>query len=163
MKKETNEFKDEGLRLYGAKAVNWECPECHKQYVRKVYDIQKAKTGVCKLCAPKKRIVHGQRNKRIYRIYYDMLKRCNYKNHISFPNYGEKGITVCPEWSLTGGEGFMNFFNWAIDNGYDESDTKLTLDRIDSNGNYEPENCQWLHQKFNYGRKPKPEGAYYEK
>jgi transcriptional regulator with XRE-family HTH domain len=66
-----------------------------------------------------------------------MKQRCNYKNHIYYANYGGRGITVCDEWSKS----FVVFKKWALENGYKDG---LSIDRIDNDKNYEPNNCQWL-------------------
>lgn len=68
-----------------------------------------------------------------------MKDRCNNPNHISYKNYGGRGIKVCEEW-----QSFDAFKTWAIKSGYKR---ELTLDRIDVNGNYEPSNCRWVSRK----------------
>ena len=78
--------------------------------------------------------------KRLYTIYKDMKKRCFNQNEINYKNYGGRGITICEEWL----KDFMNFYNWAIVNGYKDN---LTIDRIDDNGNYKPSNCRWVTMK----------------
>ena len=66
--------------------------------------------------------------------------RCYNPRTDSYKYYGGRGITICNEWLLD----FMNFYNWAIDNNYKEG---LSIDRIDSDGNYEPSNCRWVTAK----------------
>ena len=69
-----------------------------------------------------------------------MKDRCNNSKNYSFKDYGARGIKICNEWVID----FMNFYNWAMNNGYQDN---LTIDRIDVNGNYEPSNCRWVTMK----------------
>lgn len=80
---------------------------------------------------------HGMSNSRIYRIYRKMLNRCYREQDESYKYYGAEGVRVCDEWRNDPAE----FIKWAMDNGYDD---KLTIDRINTDGNYEPNNCRWI-------------------
>lgn len=88
---------------------------------------------------------HGQSNTKIYNIYNKMINRCNNPKDKKYSIYGGRGITVCDEWLNS----FEAFFEWAIKNGFKENTTQkeCSLDRIDVNGNYEPDNCRWATAK----------------
>lgn len=80
---------------------------------------------------------HGLSNTRIYRIWKGMRKRCRNPNDSNYSRYGGRGIHVCcPEWDSD----FLSFYCWAMENGYNDS---LSIDRIDNNRGYYPDNCQW--------------------
>lgn len=79
-----------------------------------------------------------------------MVLRCTDPRQRSYPAYGGRGISVCREWSESPDE----FFDWAMTNGYGDD---LSIDRINRDGNYEPQNCRWatLSQQQANARKPK--------
>lgn len=88
---------------------------------------------------------HGHHGERLYNVWKGMKERCNNENHVSYKNYGGRGIGVCEEWN----EDYSSFYNWAINAGYDENAKRgeLTLDRVDTNGDYCPSNCRWVNQR----------------
>ena len=78
-----------------------------------------------------------------------MHSRCERKSHPSYMNYGGRGISICPEWS--GKDGFFNFKKWAMNNGWTKG---LSLDRLDNNKGYCPDNCRFATRiEQNYHRR----------
>ena len=87
---------------------------------------------------------HGLSRTKLFHVFSGMHSRCENSNHIGYFNYGGRGICVCDEWC--GENGFLNFYNWSVDNGYKQG---LQIDRINNDGDYEPTNCRWVTQKEN--------------
>lgn len=84
-------------------------------------------------------VKHDLSYTRIYKIWIGMKVRCNNSNSVPYPYYGAKGIKVCTEWGDME-NGFMNFYKWAMENGYSDN---LTIDRLDPSKGYSPDNCRW--------------------
>lgn len=102
--------------------------------------------GTCKSCGcyaievrTNMHKTHGLYYHKLHNIWSCMKYRCNNKNHKEFNSYGGKGIKVCDDWN-----NFINFYNWAISNGYKDG---LSIDRIDGNKGYSPNNCRFITMK----------------
>lgn len=131
-------------------SLKWICKcECGKTVKAYGYDLQR---GRVKSCGCRKER-HGGKYSRLYTIWAGMKKRCNNPNHMHYKYYGGKGVKVCAEWETS----FEPFRDWALSNGYRDD---LTIDRIDSSGDYTPNNCQWITgaentRKANFERRHK--------
>ena len=85
---------------------------------------------------------HSWKNARIETIFHNMISRCYNQDNESYRFYGEKGIKVCDEWINNP----LSFESWAISNGYEDG---LTIDRVESDKDYSPDNCRWVTPKYN--------------
>lgn len=141
---------DTGERTKSGRNVIWMC-QCDCGNMFKL-DSGGFGSGTIKSCGcwqkermSKLNLKHGGKNDRLYCVWINMRRRCYDKRTECYKDYGGRGITVCDEWN----NDYEVFKKWAMENGYDK-DAKLlqcTLDRIDVNGNYCPENCRWITSK----------------
>lgn len=120
------------------KLTKWVCKcDCGNIVTVRGADLKNGHTTSCG-CKRKSgtRVTHGQSNTRLHHIWKGMKARCYNINEPQYKNYGAIGIKICDEWK----NDFFSFYNWSIQNGYSD---KLSIDRIDVYGNYEPNNCRW--------------------
>lgn len=125
------------------------CTGCDKNNEKDVTD-RSLKSGESKSCGCHKIKVsmqngknnrkHNSSHSRLYNIWRGMKQRCYDKHRPEYYNYGGRGIKICAEWK----DSFETFQQWALTNGYNET---LTLERIDTNKDYNPNNCCWTTMK----------------
>jgi len=128
-------------------AVVWECLcDCGKTTYQDTYRL---KRGIVKSCGcynksseSKVNKKHGLYRHKLYGTYYHMRQRCYNFNDKRYKSYGGRGIAICDQWLSD----FVSFYNWAIHNGYRDN---LSIDRIDNDGDYAPENCRFVSLKKN--------------
>ena len=88
--------------------------------------------------------------KKINQCWKDMKNRCSNPKCKVYKYYGMRGISVCDKWS----ESFLEFYFWSISHGYERN---LSIDRVNTNGNYEPDNCRWSNRSIQ-GANKRPTG-----
>lgn len=135
--------------LHAKKTRFWECEcECGNIIIASTHTLHQGKVKRCKECKNKllKGTGHqsGMSGTRIYRIWHNIIHRCDNPNFISYKDYGAKGISYCDRW-----KDFLNFYEDMFSTYKDG----LQIDRIDNNKGYSPENCRWVTPQENQRNK----------
>lgn len=130
--------KPEGIKSNSAWWL-FKC-DCGKDVTTNSNNVRSGRIKSCGCWQKERLITHGKSNTKLFSVWSRMRERCTNENRRDFHRYGGRGITVCDEWR----NDFQAFYDWAMANGYDDN---LTIDRLDNDGNYCPNNCRWATQK----------------
>ena len=135
------------IKKYGhnGKAVTWLCKcECGSEVIVRGDSLRKGATQSCG-CIHREQLIdrnstHGLCGQRLYNIWGCMVQRCYNSKTPCYDRYGGRGVTIYDEWR----NNFQAFYDWAMTHGYKDG---LTIDRIDNDEGYFPDNCRWITAK----------------
>ena len=130
----------------GQRKATWKCAcDCGNTTVAKAAYLKDGRKLSCGCLGVGEGLVFPHKLDRLYPVWASIKQRCNNPSSSQYHNYGGRGITICDEWNNS----YEAFKEWAMQSGYnpDAPHGVCTIDRIDVNGNYEPDNCRWVDMK----------------
>lgn len=138
------------LHANGRRRVAWVCLcDCGNDCVVETYHLKSGSTKSCGCLRSEvttaRYTTHNGSKERLYKVWMDMKQRCYNPNYKQYHDYGGRGIRVCDEWK----NDYLAFREFAMRNGYDPEAKfgETTIDRVDVNGDYSPQNCRFVNMK----------------